>query len=54
LTKKEREIFRRMGRKGGKNKAAKMTAAERSALGKKAINARWKKAREAAALKVTA
>ena len=34
-----------MGAKGGKKRAATMTAAERSASAKKAAKARWKEAR---------
>ena len=39
------EFFRATGKKGGKKRAAGMTAAERSASAKKAAKARWKKAR---------
>jgi hypothetical protein len=36
------ELGRRGGRKGGKARAAKMTAAERSEAARKAAKARWK------------
>lgn len=35
-----------LGRKGGKARAAKMTPKERSEACRKAVQARWKKARE--------
>jgi hypothetical protein len=37
------EFFREMGKRGGKKRAAEMTAARRSAIAKKAARARWKK-----------
>ena len=46
LTKEQRTVFSKMGKKGGKKLAAKLTAAERSASARKAVNARWKKHRD--------
>ena len=39
------------GLKGGKARAAALTPEERKAIAQKAVNARWKKAREKAAKK---
>lgn len=40
-----RELFRQIGSKGGKSKAASMTKAERSANARKMVQARWEKYR---------
>ena len=42
------EFFKATGKKGGKKRAAGMTAAERSASAKKAAKARWKKTKKRA------
>jgi hypothetical protein len=46
-TKKRRKdpLAVRFGRRGGRARAAKMTREERSALGRKAVQARWAKER---------
>jgi len=49
FTDAEKELFRKMGRKGGKNRMAQMTAKQRIQLARKAIKARWDKAKAAAA-----
>ncbi|MCU1338909.1 MAG: hypothetical protein JWO19_4490 [Bryobacterales bacterium] len=38
------EFFKKTGAQGGKARAAKMTAKQRSAAASKAVKARWKKA----------
>jgi len=45
------EFFRKTGSEGGKKRAANLTAAQQSAIGKKAAEARWgkKRAKKAAA-----
>ena len=39
------EFFREAGRRGGKKRAANLTAEQQSAIGKKAAEARWGKKR---------
>jgi hypothetical protein len=46
LTAAEREEIRKMGRKGGKARAASMTKEERRKLAQKAVRARWAKFRQ--------
>ena len=41
-----REIMRQMGAKGGRSTAKKRTAKERSEAARKAVRARWAKARK--------
>ena len=41
MTKAEREIMRKMGRKGGRATAKRMSAEQRSAAARKAAQARW-------------
>jgi len=41
-----REYFSRMGRKGGKARASRQTPEQRKAQARKAIQARWAKAKE--------
>ena len=43
------EFFRKTGAQGGKARAAKMTKKQRSESARKAVQARWKKARTAKA-----
>lgn len=49
FTKRDRELFARMGQEGGKKRAANMTRAERQAQARKAIQARWDRYRAAQA-----
>jgi len=39
------DFFRKLGAKGGKIRAKKLTAAQRSASARKAVKARWAKAK---------
>jgi hypothetical protein len=41
----EREVMRRMGARGGKKRAQRLTKAQRSEAAKKAARARWGKKR---------
>lgn len=43
LTREQRNVFVTMGQRGGTARAAKLSKAEASAIGRKAANARWKK-----------
>jgi hypothetical protein len=43
-----REFFRRQGSIGGKKRNAQLSPEERSEIGRKAVQARWAKVREAA------
>jgi hypothetical protein len=40
------EYFRKQGKVGGKTRAARLSAEQRSEIARKAINARWAKARK--------
>ncbi len=44
LTAEEKAAFRKVGQRGGKARAAKMSAAERKESARKAARARWAKA----------
>jgi hypothetical protein len=43
------EMWRKTGSAGGKKRMSQLTKAERSELGRKAVQARWKKAKAAKA-----
>lgn len=43
LTADQRDVFRRMGKAGGKARAAKLTAGQRKQSASKAANKRWGK-----------
>lgn len=52
LTKAERELFAKLGRKGAKARSAALSPDERSAISKRAADTRWAKVRaEASASK---
>ncbi len=40
------EMFRRWGRQGGKKRAERLSAEERSAMARKAVSARWKRVKK--------
>lgn len=44
-TKLERELFRKLGSRGGKMRTKTMTPKQRSAAARKAVNARWSQAK---------
>jgi len=46
LTPGEKEAFRKVGQRGGKARAANMSAAERKESARKAAQARWAKAQK--------
>ena len=46
LTKEAREYFAKEGRRGGKARAANLTKQERSDIARKAVQARWNKAKK--------
>lgn len=48
-----REYFRKQGATGGKTRAENLTAEQRSELARKAVNARWAKAKKSAKPKQT-